>query len=736
MAGSDSSDAVKTDLELSHLTIEPGRSGRVEIAVTNNADVIDGITAIIDGINPDWIRLDQPLISLFPEASGKLALVFDIPATCSAGDYLVIVRIVSTLDADRQTVHDFWLTVTPAPALDVTATPRIVTGGRVARFTATVANTGNTTADVMVDALEPTREVDCTPDPVSLLIPQDQEAPVEIELRGKRPWFGDPVTRTVIVTARVGDVAVEELVTFRQRAKIPRGLLTALILASIVLLWALIFLFVITELRRTEDPAKAVGAAFLTGPDNIPLARVAAGVEGTVTASTTGAGIARITVEALRVTADGTLAPVGSAATGDDGTYSLQSLIPGTYKIRFSSAGYQTVWFAAGGDAATADDVRLGPLDVLEDLDVEMVGDLGELSGKIDVPSDAVGTPLTVTATQVVERDDGETGGAPVIPPVTTTDGNFTLSGLPTPATYLITVTGPGFQTQQSEQTVSGGQSTVMNTVQLSAATGAISGTVRDGDLRPIGGVAITARSGDLVIRSVTPTSGNVGQFEIIGLPTPQTYSITFEFPGYTASTIALSLEAGQNRTGVDVQLVGGSGRITGIAVGQDGVPIGGAAVRVLGDDVESTTTTLTTGGIGGGPGSFTVTDLPVPGNYTVSITAPGYQTETLSAFFFGGAEQNLGQVVLLPATSIVRGTVTANGAGLGETTITLSDGTPRTRVTTSASNPAGSYSFTGIAPGSYTAQFERSGFVTRVVSLRVEAGVDALVNVSLGAAP
>ncbi len=727
---------MKTDLELSHLTIEPGRSGRVEIAVTNNADVIDGITAIIDGINPDWIRLDQPLISLFPEASGQLALVFEIPADCPAGDYLVIVRIVSTLDADRQTVHDFWLTVTPAPALALTATPRIVTGGSVARFTATIHNIGNTTADVMVEALEPTREIDCTPDPMSLVIPQEGEAPVEIELRGKRPWFGDPVSRTITVTARTGDVVVDELVTFRQRAKIPRGLLTALILASIVLLWAFIFLFVVSELRRTEPPAKAVGADFLTGPENIPIARVAATIEGSVTATTTGSGIPRITVEALRVTADGTLEPVGSAATGDDGTYSLQSLIPGTYKIRFSSSGYQTVWFDNGGDAATADDVRLDPLEVRDDLNVEMVGDLGELFGQIDVPPDALGTPLTVTATQIVERDDGSTGGGTVVPSVVTTDGSFTLTGLATPATYLITVAGDGFQTQQFEQTLSGGQATVLNTVQLSAATGTISGTVRDGNLQPLGGVAITARSGDLVIKSVTPTTGNVGQFQIIGLPTPQTYSITFEFPGYTSSTLALSLEAGQNRSGVDARLFGGSGSITGVAVRQDGTAVGGATVKVLGDDTESTTTTLTTGGLGGGPGSFTVTDLPVPGNYAVSITAPGFQTETLSAFFFGGAEQNVGQVVLLPDTSVVRGTVSAGAVGLGEVTITLSDGTERTRTTTSASNPAGSYSFAGIAPGAYTVQFAKAGFVTKVVSLRVEAGVDATVNTSLAAGP
>ena len=67
---------------------------------------------------------------------------------------------------------------------------------------------------------------------------------------------------------------------------------------------------------------------------------------------------------------------------------------------------------------------------------------------------------------------------------------------------------------------------------------------------------------------------------------------------------------------------------------------------------------------------------------------------------------------------------------------MTLSDGTARTRVTTSASNPAGVYSFAGIAPGSYTAQFERLGYETKVVSLRVEAGVDAIVDTGLRAAP
>ena len=123
--------------------------------MTNNADVIDGVTAIIDGINPDWIRLERPVMSSVPRGERHPRLLLDIPPTCPAGDYLVIVRIVSTIDADRQTVHDFWLTVTPAPALTIRLAPSIVTGGQRPSSVATVVNTGNTALDLTVDALEP-----------------------------------------------------------------------------------------------------------------------------------------------------------------------------------------------------------------------------------------------------------------------------------------------------------------------------------------------------------------------------------------------------------------------------------------------------------------------------------------------------------------------------------------------------------------------------------------------------
>ena len=58
-----------------------------------------------------------------------------------------------------------------------------------------------------------------------------------------------------------------------------------------------------------------------------------------------------------------------------------------------------------------------------------------------------------------------------------------------------------------------------------------------------------------------------------------------------------------------------------------------------------------------------------------------------------------------------------------------------RPRVTTSATNPPGTYAFANVPPGAYTLEFERSGFATKVVLVEVVAGVDLDQNASLNAA-
>ena len=125
----------------------------------------------------------------------------------------------------------------------------------------------------------------------------------DVTLRGRRPWFGEPISRPVVFTAHSTDIEVETSATFVQRARIPRGLVTALILGAIIALWALIFLVVISSIRSGGDPAKAVAKdhQLFHGAENIQLNLIRGTVAGTVTASTTGDGIPKVTVEAFRV---------------------------------------------------------------------------------------------------------------------------------------------------------------------------------------------------------------------------------------------------------------------------------------------------------------------------------------------------------------------------------------------------------------------------------------------------
>jgi Carboxypeptidase regulatory-like domain len=754
-----------TALETSHLSVTPGRSARVDIQVTNTADVIDGITALVDGINPDWVRLERPLLSVFPDASDSVGVVFDIPRTCPAGDYLVVVRVVSTLDATRESVQDFWLTVEEIVDLQLALTPSIVSGGAKARFAATVANTSNTEVEVTVNAWEPTRAIDCRVEPQSIVLPYGESARVDIDLRGPRPWFGQPLPHAIVVTAQIDDTVVEQSASFNQKPRIPRGLITAVILACIVLLWALIFLWVISEIRDGDVVTKAVATDFVGGADNIPLADIAGLAEGRITAATTGEGVERITVEANRVTADGELLPVGSVASGEDGRYALTALVPGTYLLRFSADGYDDLWYPGVPTPDEAMQIPIVPTSVAtpdelaasSGLDIEISGDVGRLRGAVAPPADSADVVLTVTATPVPEgavaapADAGagvDGAGAPIVGdgsapaadgpigpdgtplPVyeqVTTDLTFDLQGLPTPATYDVRISGDGFETQEVRQTLGGGDAVYMNTVRLGAADGSISGIVVNQSDSRLGDVTVTARAGEKTFTATTPTAGLIGEFQFVGLDTPETYVLTFEREGFGGNSLALSLAPGENRTGLRAVLVGGNGTVTGTAVDGNGLAVGGAAVTVAGGETEAETATLTTGSAG----SFVVSDLDVPQRYTVTVSAEGFQTETVSATLLASGTTNVGNITLLPVTSDIRGTVTLDGTGVGDVTVTLGNG-QTSRSTVSATNPAGQFAFSGVTEGTYTLTVDRDDVDRKVVLVRVVGGVDVVRDVAV----
>jgi hypothetical protein len=708
---------VRTTLETRRVHATASRPVTVDIEVTNTSDVINGISALVTGIDPTCVQLEHPVVSLFPESTGTLTVRFVIPPTFPAGVHELVLRVFSTNVDDDVVEHEILLEVEPFESATLQLRPSLVNGGSSAELRAVIINTGNIATEFALLAEEPTRQVACRVEPATVLVEPGLEAEVTVIATGKRPWFGNPIGRNIEVTATSAQLELAETGRFNQKPRVARGIITALILASIVVLWALVFWFVITRLGQQQDAPKHAGAGFVGGATELNLANVAGRIEGTVIARSNNDPLERITVEAYRErpgVAEADLRPDASVATDADGGYVFEALLPGRYELRFSAAGFTVRWCREEGTRRV---IQVDPAlqgrnpdkiaVVSQNCDVTMSGVDGVLTGVV-APPDGVQGVATVTVVAVVDAD------APGIPGKevqSEPDGSFVVTGLATPASYDVTVAFEGFQPQTTNVELGGGATTVIDSSSLVGQRGSITGSVVAENGQLLGGVEVTLRSGPIERTVVTPTAGSTGTgtYSFDDLETPRNYVLTFVLDGYSSATRSLELGPGAastDQTTGAVQLVRGSGTITGrvsaVVPGQSTkAGLGGVAVRVTSDGFTAETATITGGAE---QGTYTVTDIPVPGNYTVTFSANGFDLAA-DYFFFDEPITQTASPTLSPITADIVAVATEEGRAKGGLVVELNDGVGR-RLTASASSPAGAFSFRSVPPGWYTLTF------------------------------
>jgi hypothetical protein len=798
---------VTADTQL--IDLSPGGSAEVVLDVRNTSSIIDGVTTRIIGLPATGVTSKPMLLPLFPDASGQVTLSVGVPTSYPAGRHAVIIEVASVGAGQPSAYLDLDMLVAPRMELSLSCRPQLVRARRQARFVLELANAGNLAVDVDLTAVDADRAVTTSFAPARLRIEAGAVAVCVLRVRGPRMITGAELDRTLTVqavateagpvpapaagqdgptvryTGRDDDDAwLEELrapapgdavaaaadaaavtdpaaalapvvqtavVRLRQRPLLSRGLLTALVLLTIIGLWASVFLLGLSQAFQGEPMTKQAPASFfaaagaqsggiakaaaVTGggapagalPKTGPLPPgVGAVITGAVTAASTRQPAGRILVEALRNTDQG-LQVASSAASQTDGTYSLAGLFPTRYLLRFSATGYKTVWYPAAPTQAGAKPVTASTEAATGGINAQITGLPASIEGSIDAGDTLAPVTAKVQATSLVGKVT-----KPVASTITLAGGKYRLTNLPAPGTYELSFTAPNYQATTVVTTVAGGQKRFQSTVRLSVGNGQIGGVVTDGH-QPLGGVAITTTVNGKDVTIGTPTSGTVGSFVIPALPTPGTYVITFSAPGYGAQTSVVQLGPGQSRSGLEVSLAAGVGSVSGVLVDADGNGLGGATVTVGGAPTTMTSTTLTTGAVG----YFSFNALPTPGSYTLTFSLAGHAGATVPIQLNAEGAPPRVRAVLATALGRITGVVTGpDGSPLPGASVVATDGKQSWKSQATGAGgglPEGGYLLTDLAPGTYTVTASMPGFSQQTALLKVTAGATVGQGLRLG---
>ena len=704
-----------------HATADPvfvelpvGQAARIAVSITNTGAVIDAYDVSTFGLDPQWVDLRPARLSLFPGETGIVEATIALPEDFPAGDRMIALHVRSENDPTEFSLAQVNLDVAERPRTTLRVDPAMIIGGNKAVFGLVVANEGNATIEVQPDGVDPEDKAEIEFEPASLVLAPGRREVVRARVTGGRPWFGQPTPRVIQFGLR--NQPAEAVGTFLQRPRIGRWLISLLGLITVAAVFAAVlsrtFDQVISE-AKTDDAL--LNAALEESQEAGAVVPVnAASVSGTVISSTNGQGVAG--VQADLFSSDNGLVPLASAATNADGQFAFGKLGTGTFRLRFTGAGFAEQWYEAGATFADATDIEVEEGGAVELAEIELGGLPGSIRGVVvaDDPTGAVAT-LVVPGTADPEVD------AEVLEVDVSADGSFLFEEVPSPADYQLVVAKPGFATDVRSVVLGPAQALEGIEIVLREGDGVIGGRILS-PAGPLGGVEIEATDGTTTVSTVSLTEGDVGFFALRSLPTPGTYTVTVTRDGYSSQAVTVTLTDGQQITDLSISIAPDTGSLTGNA-GLSGIgPAGGVTVTITGGEVELTTVSASIGTVG----EWVAEQLPVPATYTITFSRSGYvsQTRLVDLDPVAGTAIATGiDATLLPADATVRGVVRGvDGAPVAGATIVLTDGTTERRLT-SATEPLGEFEFAKVPAGTYTLDASLPGTTPAVVLVNLTPG-------------
>ena len=700
--------------------------------------------------------------------SVECAVPVPIPIDIAVGQHAAAFQATSDQPGQRPLLAPFTVSIESVDKVHLTVEPSPIRGRRYARFLLGISNEESTPVAFTLDAEAQDVRVKFKTSAFTLV--PGQRTSTQAKVRGPRFVIGEPVQHNLVISARGKASATTITAPFVQRplfAGKSKALLAAL---TVVALWLAaiggVALWVSSRNDDTADDlaASAQDAALVRLVDadgnvleNGPYTALADGTvvdaDGNVVdgfsvdangnlVDDKGNPVNGVTVDPVTgVLLDANGTPIGLPPMGADGSDDGSTDGSGDGETADGAAG------GAGSDEPVAG--LTAPTSTLLRGTVAADGttDLSDVVIRL-VPMD-LGTRPTPGATVVDPSDTAAADGVPgstsatkvwsarFAPSTTATsrlrqtepaepleagadgDGVWLIPDVQLRRTYELSFAKPGFDTQAFVISPPNDGTPVELDVTMTPASGRIAGRVLDAG-RPLGGVEIALSDGTLTFTTTSSTDGDVGAFDFDGVSTPGVYTLVATRTGYGTEVLQLPMEAGQERTGVSVDMQDGVATVSGSIVNEAGTPLGGVRVTASNGDITRTTTSLTEGN----RGFYSIPQLDIPGTYTVTVEAPGYLPQTRRVPMSG----SVGGVsfAMISTTARLTGLVrSAGGGGIVGALVTLSDGDLEFEVSTAASPQAGAFAVDELPPGTYTVRIEHFQHETITELLEIVEGVD-----------
>ncbi|MDQ1395093.1 MAG: large repetitive protein, partial [Acidimicrobiaceae bacterium] len=735
--------------------VTPGRTTDIAIGVMNPGREARSYEIRPVGLDERWAASSLVVGPVDPgqavEATLPVTLPTGFPACeLTAGLAVQPLDAVSGTAVGVATYVDVVFAVGDGSKVTATLEPTDVEGGDGGRFHVVLRNRSRNPLPVDLVASAPSDQLRFRFAQSSVVLPAGHEVRIKTKVRGRRRLTGSPQRLPFVVRVQGRTTPVLLDGSFTQKPTLSGGLTKVTAVVVVIAVWLSLATFGLGKLTNTlhNKNAKAQTAAAPTGGTSAGGGDAAGGggtggttsaagggaagggaggaaakggaggagqvagaaavkISGKVTgkdpggvavslaptslvdekaqgASFNGGGpatakIGKVFGQLVVATAARVVSDTLSTTTANDGSWAFGNVrAPGFYLVTFSKPG-----FATRKSIVTADDNGKAI-----ELQVPLTAGNGTIGGLIKAGDGAPlgGVDITIT-------DGTVTLGTRT--PTTGDVGRWSVTGLTTPGTYLVTSTRRGFGTQTTLVTLAAGQASPDVNLTMQQGTASITGKVTSAE-GPVGGAVVTLTNGTITRTASTLTVGSVGSYILPQLPVPAAYSLTVSGEGWTTQTQRIDLT---DSASVDTVLTKTTGDVTGVVLGADGKGLIGAGVTLTSDTFKLKTTTVSTP-----PGSYALTGIP-PGPYVLTFEQFGKITQ-LGAVQVGQGTVGTVNSTLpdgdpnnVPSTARVSGHVVEfrTGAILGNVSVSTTDIDPPKTVTT---NGSGDYVITDLPPG------------------------------------